>query len=219
MASFETEQEQLQKLLEEVLCDEDGETQYDDQSDDDVSDRKDNVTYRKNHALVIKAVKTRSENLIKRLPGSSIATRFDNKDTRMERIAFDKLAAIRAIFDIYATNCKNGYCLPDYLTIDEMFAGFTGKCNFRQYIPSKPNNLHHSDDIDNETEDLQKPQIVTECNKTKGDADVVDKLVSSYDCARNLRRWPMVILYTMLNVAGIKAQVIFTSNNPETKIL
>lgn len=39
MASFENEQERLQKLLEEVLSDEDGETQYDDQSDDDVSDR------------------------------------------------------------------------------------------------------------------------------------------------------------------------------------
>ncbi|KAJ8941986.1 hypothetical protein NQ314_010210, partial [Rhamnusium bicolor] len=98
----------ITKLLEEVLSDEDGETQYDDQSDDDVSDReeleihetdseqeisdvgeddiyniynntslsyigKDNVTYWKKHPPVTKAVKTRSENLIKRLPGSSMA--------------------------------------------------------------------------------------------------------------------------------------------------
>lgn len=411
---------------------------------------KDNVTYWKKHPPATKAVKTRSENLIKRLPGSSMATRslkkpieiwnyffneeilniivhstnkyiqsvsdnyarprdakptdiveiralfgllymagvshvnrqnrddiwkrngygieifhltmseqrfkfllrcirFDDKDTRMERTAFDKLAAIRAIFDIFVTNCKNGYCLSAYVTIDEMLAGFRGKCNFRQYIPSKPNkygikilamcdakmfytsimevyvgkqpdgpykisnssydvvtrlcqhilgtgrnvtidnwftslplvktllsdfkltvigtirknkrelpvefskpvsrpekssmfgfrnectlvsyipkkgknvllvsSLHHSDDINNETGDLQKPEMVTEYNKTKGGVDVVDKLVSSYDCARNTRRWPMVIFYTMLNVAGINAQVIFTSNNPETKIL
>ncbi|KAJ8937052.1 hypothetical protein NQ314_012046 [Rhamnusium bicolor] len=32
--------------------------------------------------------------------------RFDDKDTRMERTAFDKLAAIHAIFDIFVTNCK-----------------------------------------------------------------------------------------------------------------
>ncbi|KAJ8942502.1 hypothetical protein NQ314_010055 [Rhamnusium bicolor] len=61
--------------------------------------------------------------------------------------------------------------------------------------------------------------MVTEYNKTKEDVDVVDKLVSSYDCARNTRRWPMVIFSTMLNVPGINTQVIFTSNNPETKIL
>ncbi|KAJ8927264.1 hypothetical protein NQ314_020265 [Rhamnusium bicolor] len=93
------------------------------------------------------------------------------------------------------------------------------------YIPKKGKNillvssLHHSDDINSETGDLQKPEMVTEYNKTKGGVVVVDKLVSSYDCARNTRRWPMVIFYTMLNVARINAHVIFTSNNPETKIL
>ncbi|KAJ8931846.1 hypothetical protein NQ314_015200 [Rhamnusium bicolor] len=65
--------------------------------------------------------------------------RFDDKDTRMERTAFDILSAIRAIFDIFVTNCKNGYCLSAYVTIDEMLAGFRGKYNFRLYIPSKPN--------------------------------------------------------------------------------
>ncbi|KAJ8968429.1 hypothetical protein NQ314_002305 [Rhamnusium bicolor] len=67
--------------------------------------------------------------------------------------------------------------------------------------------------------ETRKPEMVTEYNKTKGVVDVVDKLVSSYDCAKNTRRWPMVIFYTMLNVAGINAQVFFTNNNPETKIL
>ncbi|KAJ8930708.1 hypothetical protein NQ314_016473 [Rhamnusium bicolor] len=127
MASFEKEQERLQKLLEEVLSDENGETQYDDQSDDDVSDRAEleihetdseqensdvgeddmynytslsyignsvrftwfqyiswnnyfyfwvkTMSHSKKQQPVTKAVKTRSENLIKRLPGSSMATR------------------------------------------------------------------------------------------------------------------------------------------------
>ncbi|KAJ8942086.1 hypothetical protein NQ314_010159 [Rhamnusium bicolor] len=80
--------------------------------------------------------------------------------------------------------------------------GFRNECTLVSYIPKKGKNvllvssLHHSDDINNETGDLQKPEMVTEYNKTKRGVDVVDKLVSSYDCARNTRRWPMVhILY------------------------
>ncbi|KAJ8960378.1 hypothetical protein NQ314_006068 [Rhamnusium bicolor] len=65
--------------------------------------------------------------------------KFDDRNTRMERIAFDKLAAIHAIFDVFVINCKNAYCLSAYVTIDEMLAGFRGKCNYRQYIPFKPN--------------------------------------------------------------------------------
>ncbi|KAJ8941987.1 hypothetical protein NQ314_010211 [Rhamnusium bicolor] len=220
----------------------------------------------------------------------------------MKETAFDKLAAIRAIFDIFVTNCKNGYCLSAYLTIDEMLAELRGKCNFRQYIPSRhykdgikilamcdakmfftsimevyigkqpdgPYKISNSSydvvtrlckhivgtgrniTIDNwftslpllktllsdfkltvsgtitknkrelpvefskpvsrpenssmfgfRNECTLKPEMVTEYNKVKGGVDVIDKLVSSYDCARNTRRWPMVIFYTMLNVAEL----------------
>lgn len=65
--------------------------------------------------------------------------RFDDKTTRSERQKYDKLAAIRNIFDIFVSGCQKGYHFSDFVTIDEMLVGFRGKCNFRQYIPSKPN--------------------------------------------------------------------------------
>lgn len=65
--------------------------------------------------------------------------RFDDKETREERKKLDKLAPIRQFFDIFVAKCKEGFSLSAYVTIDEKLEGFRGKCNFRQYIPSKPN--------------------------------------------------------------------------------
>lgn len=266
--------------------------------------------------------------------------RFDDKATRLERLSLDKLAPIRDIFEIFVNNCKTGYCLSEFVTIDEQLPAFRGKCSFRQYIRSKPtkygikifslcdakmfftsnmevylgkqpegpykvsytgmdvvkrlsqhiyqsgrnittdnwftsvplvdtllrdhkltligtlkknkpelpiefskpkgrplyssmfgftagttivsyipktnknvvliSSLHHSDEID--TGDQNKPSIITDYNNTKGGVDVVDKLCSAYDCARNTRRWPMVIFYHLLNTAGINSQIIYDAN-------
>lgn len=65
--------------------------------------------------------------------------RFDDKSTRPERLKVDKLAAVRDIFSLFVDNCKSCYTLGQNVTIDEMLAGFRGRCGFRQYIPSKPN--------------------------------------------------------------------------------
>lgn len=275
--------------------------------------------------------------------------RFDDKETRMDRSKFDKLAPIRTVFEIFVSKCRKGYTHSPFVTVDEILAGFRGRCSFRQYIPSKPNkyglkilalcdakmfytsnlevyvgsqpdgpfkksnsptdvvlrlcdhisgtcrnitmdnwftsiplvqtllrehkctvigtlrknkrelplefskptnrpihssmfgftkeltlvsyiprrgknvilvsSMHHHDDIDLNSGEKSKPVIITEYNETKGGVDVVDKLSASYDCARNTRRWPMVIFFNMLNVAGINAQVIFSANNPDTDIV
>lgn len=79
--------------------------------------------------------------------------------------------------------------------------------------------MHHHDDIDPDSGEKCKPVIVTTYNETKVGVDVVDQLCASYDCSRNSRRWPMVIFYTMLNVAGINSQVIYKANNPNEKKL
>ncbi|CAG9575734.1 unnamed protein product [Danaus chrysippus] len=64
--------------------------------------------------------------------------RFDDKSTREERKLFDNLAPIRQVFDIFVENCRKVYILDAYVTIDEMLLAFRGRCQFRQYIPSKP---------------------------------------------------------------------------------
>lgn len=65
--------------------------------------------------------------------------RFDDRTTRSERKAIDRLAPIRDVFEMFVQNCKKSYCPGENLTIDEMLPGFRGRCSFRQYIPSKPN--------------------------------------------------------------------------------
>ena len=66
------------------------------------------------------------------------AIRFDDRTTRSQRKETDKLAAIRYILDEFVQNCKNIYCLSEFLTIDETLVPFRGRCSFIQYIPSKP---------------------------------------------------------------------------------
>lgn len=88
------------------------------------------------------------------------------------------------------------------------------------FVPKKNKNvllistLHYDDSIDDET---SKPDIVIHYNKTKSGVDCVDKLCASYNVARNTRRWPMVVFFSMLNVAGINAQVVSIGNNIKTK--
>lgn len=102
-----------------------------------------------------------------------------------------------------------------------MFA-FHENCTLVSYIPKKGKNvllmssLHRDDIIDSET---GKPDMIVNYNQTKGGVDTVDKLCAAYNCARGTRRWPMVIFYSMLNVAGINSLVIFKANNIDANVL
>lgn len=63
---------------------------------------------------------------------------FDDYSTRGQRKQLDNLAPIRQFFEALVENCKKTYSPSDCLTIDEMLVAFRGRCQFRQYIPSKP---------------------------------------------------------------------------------
>ncbi|XP_071650388.1 piggyBac transposable element-derived protein 4-like isoform X2 [Temnothorax longispinosus] len=64
------------------------------------------------------------------------ALRFDNAYNRDTWKKSDKLAPMREVFEMFTKNCRNS-CIPsEYLTIDEMFEAFRGKCSFKQYVPN-----------------------------------------------------------------------------------
>lgn len=64
----------------------------------------------------------------------------------------------------------------------------------------------------------QKPEIITFYNLTKGAVDVVDEMSAAYSTARISNRWPMIIFFSMLNIAAINARVLLLSaSKPEEK--
>lgn len=101
--------------------------------------------------------------------------------------------------------------------------GFGEHITIMSYVPKKGKNvlmissLHNSDAIDPASGDKNKPEMITFYNGTKGGVDSVDQLCSLYDVARITRRWPMVIFFSLLNIAGINSQVVHVSNHPDPK--
>ncbi|XP_022906604.2 piggyBac transposable element-derived protein 4-like [Onthophagus taurus] len=63
--------------------------------------------------------------------------RFDDKRTRQQRRATDKLAPIRELYTNLHENCQRNYCLSEFVTIDEMLHRFRGRCGFIVYLPDK----------------------------------------------------------------------------------
>ncbi|KFM73858.1 PiggyBac transposable element-derived protein 4, partial [Stegodyphus mimosarum] len=64
--------------------------------------------------------------------------RFDNPETRKERMANDKTAAISEIFSRVIKNCQRTYSIGEYACIDEMLVKFRGRCKYKMYMPKKP---------------------------------------------------------------------------------
>ena len=61
-----------------------------------------------------------------------LAVRFDDRKTRNQRKETDKLAAIRYILDEFVQNCKNTYCLTEFLMINETLVPFPGEMQLHQ---------------------------------------------------------------------------------------
>lgn len=70
--------------------------------------------------------------------------------------------------------------------------------------------MHYDDAINPNT---GKPEIIMDYNSTKSGVDILDKMNEAYNCARATCRWPMVLFYTLLNVAGINSYIIFKNKN------
>ena len=54
-------------------------------------------------------------------------------------------------------------------------------------------------------------------NATKGGVDNIDKLVSAYSCKRRTPRWPLAILFTILDIMAYNAFVTWMALSPEWK--
>ncbi|CAI6376024.1 unnamed protein product [Macrosiphum euphorbiae] len=72
--------------------------------------------------------------------------------------------------------------------------------------------MHNQGVIDTDSGDQNKPEIITFYNSTKGGVDVVDELKGEYSVSRVSCRWPLTILFSLMNIAGINSQIIYREN-------
>jgi len=70
--------------------------------------------------------------------------------------------------------------------------------------------LHDENEADDET---GKPVQVMDYNATKGGVDTVDLMCSRISTSRRTKRWPMIIFFRYLDIAGINSMRIYQMNN------
>ena len=96
--------------------------------------------------------------------------------------------------------------------------GFADKLTISSYVPKKGkavltlSTMHHDDSTEG---DAQKPSIILHYNAKKSGVDNMDHLATMLSCKRKSNRWPMVLFYNMLDVAGVAGFVIWMSLHPE----
>lgn len=57
-----------------------------------------------------------------------------------------------------------------------------------------------------------KPEMIIYYNQTKGGVDTLDQMCSLMSCSRKTNRWPMALLYGMVNIACINSYIIYSHN-------
>lgn len=90
------------------------------------------------------------------------------------------------------------------------------------YVPKKNKNvimlstLHSEDEIDAETGDSMKPEVISFYNMSKGGVDVVDRMKKEYSVKRVSNRWPMTVFNGLLNLGTINSHIIYKTNTGTT---
>ena len=74
--------------------------------------------------------------------------------------------------------------------------------------------MHHEISIDEENH-KKRPEIIKFYNKTKIGVDQVDRLVGTYTCRRQTRRWPLKLFFNLLDVVALNAYAICRQVHPD----
>lgn len=105
--------------------------------------------------------------------------------------------------------------------IDSSLFGFTKDFTIASYVPKKNksvilvSSMHHDNSVDEST---KKPEIILQYNSTKGGVDAVDQMCSVYSSSRRTRRWPMPVLYRLLDMSALNAYIIQQSHERASKM-
>jgi len=77
--------------------------------------------------------------------------------------------------------------------------------------------MHFVKVIDKNSNEARKPEIITAYNATKGADNYMDRMTENYSVARKSFRRPLTVFYSMLNIRGTNAQIIYYENCPQNK--
>nr|CAI5820033.1 unnamed protein product [Callosobruchus analis] len=184
-------------------------------------------------------VRTPRKNIVSRLPGVKNIAKNANSVESCWRlyITEEMVEQIVQYTNIYLAKLRNNYsrerdCRDTDTTEVYAFIGLLYMAGTRkaQYVNTKElwdnsifspacfrltmsrERFHLLDYIDPELGELQKPEIVTFYNLTKGGVDVVDEMKSTYSVSRFCCRWPLRIFFTILDVAAINSNIVYKSN-------
>jgi len=99
--------------------------------------------------------------------------------------------------------------------------GFHDQLTLVSYVP-KPGKCvlavsthHHDISVVGEA---KKPEIICHYNATKSGVDnLIDHLSTMHTTRRKINRWPMVLFFNLLDVAGIASFIIWLANSPDWK--
>ena len=59
----------------------------------------------------------------------------------------------------------------------------------------------------------KKTEVITYYNATKGGVDTINQMVRRFTIKKKTRRWPMVIIYNMLDISALNAFIVWMSLN------
>nr|XP_022913127.1 piggyBac transposable element-derived protein 4-like [Onthophagus taurus] len=94
--------------------------------------------------------------------------------------------------------------------------GFQKEITIVSYVPKKNkavcliSTMHNNSEVDPDT---RKPNIILDYNCHKGGVDTIDKMCDTYSVSRRTQRWPMVIFFQLINIAGINSQILYNAAN------
>lgn len=116
---------------------------------------------------------------------------------------------------------KNNTAIPSKFVntqrrpISSSLFGFNNDITLVSYVPKKNKNvlaistMHRTNEI-NQT--LQKPELIVEYKKTKCAVDLLNEMCENYSVARISNRWPLVVFFDILNIAGINSKIVYNKN-------
>lgn len=103
--------------------------------------------------------------------------------------------------------------------------GFQKHMTLVSHVPKKSkiilllSSYHHDKTFDiTKCGDKPKPEMITFYNSTKTGVENVERLCKMYDVRNYCKSWPLLILFTMLNIAALNSYIVYMANNENSKL-